>query len=126
MIVRDEDALICDLWEVYGVTDYKALPLTTTARLFWGLRENSRCKMRLGDITLDAITTLMAAAVDRLNILAWQNTEDARNGRNKPKSILNSMLGLDKEDKQCRGFSSGEEFERARAEILKRGGKQNE
>lgn len=63
--------------------------------------------------------TLLAAAVDRLSILTWQNTEDARHGRNRPKSILSELNRKDEE--KAVTFSTAEEFEAARNAILQRG-----
>ena len=44
---------------------------------------------------------LLAAAVDRLTMLAWFQTKDGAKGRNRPKSIVERML---REDKP-RGYS---------------------
>lgn len=61
---------------------------------------------------------LLAAIVDRLSILAWQNTEDGHNGRNQPKSIV-EMMTEDKRRAKYKTFSSGSEFEQAWAQLTK-------
>lgn len=60
---------------------------------------------------------LLAAGVDSLNTLVWQNSKDGAKGRNKPKSILEIITGNDKEEKVV-AFSSAEEFEKRRKELL--------
>lgn len=120
MINADEDALFCDLWEVYGVHDYKALPPITVARLFCGLRDNSRCKMILGGVPADINTVLLATIADRTGVLIWQNTKDAAHGTNRPPSLAAVILGeKTASNDDVESFASGAEFERARAEILR-------
>lgn len=49
MIAADEDAFICDMAEIYGVFDWRALPLHTVATLAAGLGPGSRSEgARLG------------------------------------------------------------------------------
>lgn len=121
MIARDEDAVFCDLWETYGVRDYKALPPTVAARLFCGLRENSRCRMILSGKNVDTPTILLAAAVDRLGVLAWMNSEAARKGGDRPPSIVDAILNVSAE-RDIEVFDTGEAFEAARAKIIREGG----
>ena len=120
MVVRDEDALICDLWETYGVQDYKALPPTTAARLFCGLRENSRCRMILTGNPVDTPTVLMAAAVDRLGVLAW--LQGGKKGSARPPSIVDSLLQKQTE-REIETYDTGEAFDLARAKIIEEGGR---
>ena len=94
MIAADEDALICDLAETYGVLEYRTLPVRLLATLAAGLREDSRIKRRMQDTKLSPETMLLAAAVDRLSFLAWAQTEDARHGLNRPRSVLEALTGL--------------------------------
>lgn len=49
MIATDQDALICDMAETYGIFDLQALPVATLATLAVGLRENSRILELLAD-----------------------------------------------------------------------------
>lgn len=98
MIRTSEDALVCDLAETYGIFDYRALPASLLATLAVGLRENSRIKMQLGGVKITQETMLLAAAVDKLSLLVWAQTEDARHGRNRPPSVLSILLGTPQAD----------------------------
>lgn len=119
MIAADEDALICDLAQDYGVFDYKGLSVKLLATLACGLRENSRIKMALSNVNVSQSTMLMAAAVDKLSFLAWAQTADGQKGRNRPKSVLQLFLGKTEIDSPLMIFDTGEDFENARQKILK-------
>lgn len=119
MLAADEDALICDLAETYGVLDYKALPPKLVAVLSAGLRENSRIKTKLSGTEADLDTRLKAVIADGVNWLVWAQTEDGAKNRNKPASILAAVLGEDTARKNV-GFDSPEDFEAARKAILGR------
>lgn len=114
MINTDEDALICDLAETYGIYDYRSLPLQTVAALSVGLRADSRIKMKLSGMEFEPDTYLLAAIVDRLSVLLWRQTKDGMEGINPPTLIL-----VNNAKEENNGFSSGEEFEAFRAGILK-------
>ena len=118
MIKADEDALICDFAETYHVFNYKALPAKLAATLAAGLREGSRIKLKLADMQVSPDTLLLAAIADRLGILVWQKTEDAEKGRNRPRSILES---LQPKQTDVSTFASGEDFIKAREKLLKGG-----
>ena len=118
MLAADEDALICDLAETYGIFDYRALPVPLLATLAVGLRDNSRIKMRLCGSAVAQDTMLLAAAVDKLTFLAWAKTKDAQSGRNRPQSIWAALLGREKSKSAVVAFDTAAEFEAARAEIL--------
>ena len=118
MIKADEDALICDFAETYHVFNYKALPAKLAATLAAGLREGSRIKLKLADMQVSPDTLLLAAIADRLGILVWQKTEDAGKGRNRPRSILES---LQPKQTDVSTFASGEDFIKAREKLLKGG-----
>lgn len=78
MISVDRDALICDMAETYHIYDLRGLPARTLATLAFGLRADSRIKMRLSDQPLRVNTILLAAIADRLGLLVWAQTEDGR------------------------------------------------
>lgn len=118
MIRTDEDALICDFAETYHIYDYRGLPLQLAATLAIGLRDNARIKMRMGEIKAAPDILMLAAIVDQLNILIWSKTKDGEKGRNRPKSILENFT----KDNAETAFLSGEDFEKARKELLKKGG----
>ena len=118
MIACDEEALICDLAETYGIFDYKALPLKLVATLSVGLRENSRIKMKLSGVKTTTDMMLLASAVDRLSLLVWAKTEDGQNNVNRPKSILAILTG-NKEESDVVAFETVEEFEAERERIMR-------
>lgn len=114
MISTDRDALICDLAETYGILDWKALPVRMLATMAAGLRDDSRIKMRLSDSTVSRSDMLLAAAVDRLSLLTWRQTEDGRKGENCPKSIVAMLLGEPQDSGgEIQTFETGEDFKRA-------------
>lgn len=111
MISADPDALVCDFAETYGIFDLRALPVSLLATLAVGLREDSRIKMNLSGVKAKKNEVLLAAAVDRLSLLVWAQTEDGRNGVNPPKSILDSVLAAETTDTPVVSFESGDDYE---------------
>lgn len=59
---------------------------------------------------------------DKVNLLLWTKTKDAEKGINRPHSLVNAWLGIEKSEKENLSFKSGEDFERARREIIEKGG----
>lgn len=105
MMEIDEDAVICDLAETYGIYDLYSLPITTIAVLTVGLRDNSRIKVKIRKMSekdpgLDLDTILLARISDSLTWLQWAQTKDAQKGKNKPKSILEALTKPEKEEKK--------------------------
>lgn len=114
MIRTDETALICDMAETYGIYDWRALPLETAAALASGLREDSRIKRKIAGMPVDTMTLLTAMIVDRLSLLVWSKTKDAEKGENRPGSIVEKILDLDKkEENEVEGFQTPEDFQAA-------------
>lgn len=62
----------------------------------------------------------LVAAVDRLSLLLWAKTEDAAKGRNRPKSLLDVLVGTVSEN-DILSFDTAEDFETARKRILEGG-----
>nr|DAO67565.1 MAG TPA: protein of unknown function (DUF5361) [Caudoviricetes sp.] len=120
MAARDEDALVCDMAETYHIFDYRALPLFLAARLACGLRENSRSKMRLAGNRIELRDALLAAILDRVSFLAWAQTRDGQKNRNRPASILDRLMHEPDESETPVVYAGGEEFEKARKQILQR------
>lgn len=111
MISADRDALVCDLAETYGIFDFRALPVSLLATLAVGLRDDSRIKMRLSGAKVTRAELLLAATVDRLSMLWWAQTEDGRNGVNRPQSILSVIQGTEKNEGPVESFETADEFE---------------
>lgn len=92
MLATDEDAVVCDLAETYGIFDYHSLPSTYIATLAVGLRDDARIKLKMSQTAYPLKTMLLASAVDRLSLLVWAKTKDAGKNRNRPKSVLEEMM----------------------------------
>lgn len=124
MIATDEDALICDLAETYSIYDYRRLPLKMVAVFSFGLKDDSRIKMKLNGMEVPFETMLLASAVDRLSTLVWQQTKDGMDGKNYPLSIVAMLTNAqtNKENSNVTSFATGEDFMRERERLLKKGG----
>ena len=122
MVGKCESDLICDMAEYYHVLDWRVLPVRLAATLASGLRDDSRVHMHLSGMKLPRDIMLAAASLDRLSVLVWAKTKDGERGINKPRSLLNMLLGSEKSD-QYDAKETAEEFEAARKRILE-GGKE--
>ena len=113
MLKADREALVCDLAETYGIFDYRAVPVKLLATLASGLREDSRIKMRLSGGKVPRRDLLLAAAVDRLSLLVWSMSEDAKHGTNRPKSLVAAFMDETEDSGDVEAFDSAEDFEAA-------------
>lgn len=116
LINTDKGLLECDLAETYGIFDYERLPLSKVATFSCGLRDNSRIMMKVANTKVTTETLLLASAVDQLNFIAWSKTEDAQHGHGRPKSVVNAILNPQEHENEV--FTSADEFERMRNELL--------
>ncbi|WP_307255486.1 DUF5361 domain-containing protein [Moryella indoligenes] len=119
MLSECEDELLCDLAEVYHIYDYQSLRVDLVATFACGLREDSRTMMALSGNKVSVDTFLKATMADRLNDLAWMQTEDGQRGVNRPGSILQKLMGTEEEQEQLMTFGSGEEYEMYREKLLR-------
>lgn len=117
MLIADRDALVCDLAETYGIFDYRAVPVKLLATLASGLREGSRIKMCLSGSKVSRSDLLLAAAVDRLSLLVWSMSEDAKHGTNRPKSLVAAFMEETDDSSDVMAFDSAEDFEATWAKI---------
>lgn len=114
MMSVDRDALICDFAETYGIYELRGLPVFTLATLAAGLRENSRIKMRLSGISISRMEALIAAAVDRLSMLCWAQTEEGKKNENPPKSMISILLNQEeRQERKVQTYENGRDFDRA-------------
>mgnify|MGYP002516544657 CR=1 FL=1 len=120
MIALDEDALICDLAREYHIYDYRSLPCKTVAALSFGLRNESKIKMKIMGLRATTEQMLLASIADRVGELEWMQTKDGVRGRNRPVSILKEMIEEERE-KDTVVFGSGEEFDAAWEKAVGRG-----
>lgn len=113
MLSVNEDALICDMAETYGILDCRALPVRLLATLAAGLRDDSRIKMQIRGEKIPQNTLLLASAVDRLAWLCWAQSEDGRTGVNQPLSMVRLLTGAEPEGGVTEGFATADDFEAA-------------
>ena len=101
--------------QYYHIFDIAALPYDRAAVLVSGLPNDSRVKMAMNGMKVPLDTYLLASVVDRLSIIAWQNTQDAKHHRNKPDSIVAHLTGRGQANgkRAVRKFRSGAAFEAA-------------
>lgn len=119
MIQVDKDALICDLAETYHIYDYKKLPLTQVAIFAIGLKDDSRIKMKMSGQLVPLETLLLAGISDRLSVLLWSQTKDGQKGRNMPTMVLDTLTLKQEKTSDVIVFSSGEDYESKRNDLLK-------
>src|SRR5690625_1157724 len=119
MIKLDEDALMCDLAETYQIYDYRQLPARRVAVFAYGLRDDSRIKMKLSGQSISLDTLLLAGISDRLSTLVWFQTEDGQKGKNRPTPIVELLLNTkNKRDENVVVYHSGKEFDMASKKII--------
>lgn len=119
MINLDEDSLICDLAETYQIYNMRELSLFQVATFSCGLRENSRIRQEMAGIDYSVDSLLLASCADSLQFLAWCQTENAAQNINRPKSLLSIFMGQDESSDNI-SFTSPEEYERCRNEMIER------
>ena len=112
MMALDEDALICDFAETYHIYNMYQLPVEYVATLAIGLRDDSRIKMKAYGLEVDIKSLLLAHIVDNTAINVWMKTEDAKHGRNRPESAVNTLTLKKDKSKQAKTFASGADFEK--------------
>ena len=120
MYAEDRTAWECDIVESYGILDYERIPVRKLAALSAGLRSDARIVMKLSGCKVTPRETLLAIIADRLTWLCWTKTEDGQKGRNKPVSILETLIGADrkKDSGEYMTFDTGKEFQEERNRIL--------
>ena len=106
-----EDELICDLAETYHVIHYRELSPMLAAVLCFGLREDSRVKMKIGGTKITLTQTLLARMTDELAFQSWAKTKDGQKGRNRPESVL-KLLTTEPEE-EVESFLTVDDFKKA-------------
>ena len=119
MVNEDEDALTCDLAEVYHIYNMRELPPFKVAVFSCGLRDDSRIKKKLAGIELDINTLLLAVCADSLQFMAWCQTDNARKNINKPQSLISILTKTEKKSEAI-GFETAEDFEKHRQAVIER------
>ena len=108
--------MICDLAETYHILNYKELSPSLVATLSFGLRDNSRVKMKLSNSKITLEQMLLARMTDELTFQSWSKTKDGQKNRNRPDSILKSLLEEKKDETVS--FSTPEDFNEAWEKII--------
>lgn len=111
MLAQAEDELQCDMAEAYRIYDMKELQPFKAAVFASGLKADSRTKMKMSGMEHDINTVLLAAIADRLSLLVWFNSEDGKNGENRPMFFSDQLFG--EPEKEVEGYGSIEELEAA-------------
>lgn len=109
------DALVCDLAQTYHIYDYRALPARYVAILACGLGERSRTMRILSGNPYTFEQIMMASILDAVRMLVWMQSEDGAHGSNRPQSVVSQLL---RDEDDIEGFSSAEDFEAAKDDII--------
>lgn len=98
--------------------------MATQAALADGLPAESRSKRRLTGQKYPDNLLMLALILDVVKIIAWRQTEDGIQGKNPPPSMYEALTGTERKvpERNYMVFESGDDFEAARNEILRRGG----
>ena len=113
MIHDDENALICDLAEVYHIYDYRSLPVRLVATLAAGLGPNSRVYQKLAGQTVPTDTLLLAMLVDDVRAMVY-----GTKGKHVPERIAPKLMAGAIPERKERIFKTGADFDKARAALL--------
>ena len=94
--------------------------MNTAAVLACGLPEESRIVRNRTGMQYSSVEMMLAGIFDRVSLLLYAQTKDAKKNRNRPKSLLEEMT-RDRSNEAV-AFESAEGFEAARQRILHKGG----
>lgn len=115
MMNVDQDALECDLAETYNIYNIKELPVQKVALFSYGLREDSRIKLKINNSKYSLKTLILANIADKLAILLWHRSGASND---KPKFITDVLLEKNQQNNDVISFDTIEEFEKERAQYL--------
>lgn len=118
MEASDKDALTCDFAQYYKIYDLDRLDIEKLAILAKGLPSKARIYRSLSGQDTDLDRLILAGIFDRLNLLLFAFA--GKKGDKAPESLVNKMMGNEEEEEAKSLYSSGEEFEKKRNELLKK------
>lgn len=118
----DNDALICDFAEYYGVLDYTRLPVGYAASLADGLPRDSRIRMRMRKDEYTFQEQILINILDSVNLIMWILAQKGNKKKiKKPISIWKRLSNKKKNDTDdVMKFRTPEDFKAARERILKK------
>ena len=114
MWCTDQDAVICDIAETYHVLDYRSIPVDLLATLCAGLHDDSRIKMKMMGMRKIAPSFALTHAADTLTVILH-----ALVGSKKKPKLYEDIMADKQSNQKTTGFSSIEEFEKARQRFIK-------
>lgn len=114
LLSTQEDNLICDFAQYYGIYDMEnQVPCSTAAILTCGLPPESRVMRKMSNSPINTTDTILAGIFDSLNNLMYMM---AGKKRKKPKSLLDKLLNSEKRKQKKQenvvSFSDSDEFEK--------------
>lgn len=109
--------MIADLAEYYNIYDYSSYKLMFVATLVANLREDARVMMKVNKLKVSTEKLILAKLVDNTNLILWSKTKDAEKGKNRPKSLLESLLKDNNNNEEK--FTSSKDFEKRRQKLIK-------
>lgn len=115
LLVKDREAVICDLAETYHIYDYRRVPGRLLGILVAGLGPNTRIGRKVNGVRGNVTEVLLAQILDGVRWLCWAQTEDAKKGRGRPHSIASDFFVS--EDKNKVQKLSVDEFEKIRKKV---------
>ena len=116
-MASDPDAVVCDMAETYHVYDMRSIPLRTLAAFALGLGPDSRTMRRISGAKATRTEILLAVIADGINTLVWFKTKDGQKRRNRPKRMMDFIMGK-QEETEVISFATAEEFEEAHRKIV--------
>lgn len=94
-------------------------PPSRIAVFLYGLRKDSRTKMKLSGSEFTLTEQLLVGIYDRVSWLQWANSKAAKDGEPPPERLTEKLFGKTKEEQtDLTTYSSPEEFEAQRCRIL--------
>lgn len=114
MLATNRDDLVCDLAETYGVLDMEALPVDKLAVLSFGLRDDSRIKMKISKTKVSVDRLILAGCFDFLASIHY----GLFGGQTPPKSMYALVSGTATDSGETAGFDSIEDFVAERERII--------
>lgn len=110
MYSTDKDALLCDLAETYHIYDFDAFKPSKMAIFAYGLREDSRIKMKIGGMNDISRLGIMIHAADTLTLIYHALTATKKT---KAPKLFYDVVYEKEPEKKTESYASGEAFLKA-------------